>query len=144
MGWCMLVVVIKCLLCVAENVTAWICWLICNTCCWPFVHRDNSGSCFSVKKKKNSLFQRITVILVCYYKKKLLLWFIGIHVVNVGCVLSIHVCTKNITSFLLIAVKASNFARKFANKFYTSLCLDFVHNIMALWVMAMEIRGPVS
>ena len=43
--------VIKCLLCVAENVTAWIRWLICDTRCWPFVHRDNSseaGSCFGV------------------------------------------------------------------------------------------------
>ena len=33
--------------------------------------------------------------------------------------------------FLLIAMKASNFAWRFANKFYTSLCLDFVRSVMA-------------
>jgi len=52
-------------------------------------------------------------------------------VVNVGRALSVHVCTKNRTSFLLIAVKVSNFAWRFANKFYISLCLDFVHSVMA-------------
>ena len=45
--------------------------------------------------------------------------------VNVGRALFVHVCTKNEISFLLIAVKASNFAGswRFANKFYTSICL---------------------
>jgi len=83
-----------------------------------------------VKKRKNSLFQCITVIPVCYYKN-LLLCFIGIHVVTVGRALSVPVCTKNRTSFLLIAVKVSNFAWRFADKFYTSLCLDFVRSVMA-------------
>ena len=50
--------------------------------------------------------------------------------VNVGHALSVHVCTKNRTSILLIAVKASNFAWRFANKFYTSLCLDFVRSVI--------------
>jgi len=54
-------------------------------------------------------------------------------VVNVGRALSVHVCTKNRTSFfLLIAMKVSNFAWRFANKFYTSLCLDFVRSVLAL------------
>ena len=51
--------------------------------------------------------------------------------VTVGRALSVPVCSKNRTSFLLIAVKASNFAWRFADKFYTSLCLNFVRSIMA-------------
>ena len=38
--------------------------------------------------------------------------------VNAGRALSVHVCTKNRTSFLLIVVKASNFTWRFANKVY--------------------------
>ena len=51
--------------------------------------------------------------------------------VNIGRTILVQVCTKNRTSFLLIVVKASNFAWKFANKLYTSLCLDFVRSVMA-------------
>ena len=45
-------------------------------------------------EKKNSLFQHITVIVVLYKK-----CIIMIHVVYVGRALSVHVCTKNETSF---------------------------------------------
>ena len=62
---------------------------------------------------------------------------------NVGRALSIHLCAKNGTSFSAMALKPSNFVQRFANKFYTSLCLDFVCSSMASRVMAMGRQGFV-
>ena len=56
----------------------------------------------------------------------------GYYISTVGHVIFSTIALKIELVFLWIAMKASNFAWRFANKLYTSLCLNFVHSIMAL------------
>jgi len=93
---------------------------------------------------KKSLLVFRTVFVACYFEK---LAFVvdrnlcGYYISDAGRALSLHICTKNRTSFRVIVVKASNFERRFVDKFSRGLCLDFARSPMASQVMAFRKEG---
>ena len=71
---------------------------------------------------------------VCYCEKLVFMVdrnLCGYYIINAWRVLSLHICTKDKTSFRVIAMKASNFVWRFADESSRGLCLDFVRSLMA-------------
>ena len=73
----------------------------------------------------------ITVFITCYCEKLVDGNLCGYYIINAWCVLSLHICSKNKTSFRVLAVKASTFVWRLADRFSRGLCLDFVRSLMA-------------
>ena len=86
------------------------------------------------EEEKTELFVFRIAFMTCYFEKLVIAVnrnLCGYCINNVGRTQSLHMFTKNTTSFLVIAVKASNFVGRFADKFSRGLCLDFVRSVMA-------------